>query len=63
MSIKSAQKSDFYVVKEITHTTIDEIYPHYYPIGAVAFFLSIKAKGVRKRIVGICRIRNCQTLS
>lgn len=26
MSIKSAQKSDFYVVKEITHTTINEIY-------------------------------------
>ena len=40
MSIKLAQKSDFHVVKEITHTTINEIYPHYYPIGAVAFFLS-----------------------
>ena len=28
MSIKLAQKSDFHVVKEITHTTINEIYPH-----------------------------------
>lgn len=40
MSIKQAQRSDFDVVKEITHTTINEIYPHYYPMGAVAFFLS-----------------------
>ena len=40
MSIELAQKSDFYVVKEITHTTINEIYPHYYPTGAVDFFIS-----------------------
>ena len=39
MSIRQAQPSDFAVVKEITHTTIQTIYPHYYPAGAVAFFL------------------------
>lgn len=39
MRIKSAQKSDLDVVREITHTTIKEIYPHYYSNGAVAFFL------------------------
>jgi hypothetical protein len=39
MSIRQAQKSDFAIVKEITHTTIQTIYPNYYPPGAVAFFL------------------------
>ncbi len=39
MSIKLAQKSDFEIVKEITHRTINEIYPHYYSDGAVEFFL------------------------
>ncbi len=40
MSIMSAQVSDFEIVKEITHTTINEIYPHYYSGGAVAFFIN-----------------------
>lgn len=40
MSIKLAQKSDCGIVKVITHTTINEIYPHYYSNGAVAFFLN-----------------------
>lgn len=40
MSIRLAEKSDFDIVKEITHTTINEIYPHYYPNGAVNFFLN-----------------------
>ena len=39
MSIKAAAKSDFMTVKKITHTTIREVYPHYYPEGAVLFFL------------------------
>ena len=39
MSIRQAQKSDFSIVKEITQTTIQTIYPNYYPPGAVAFFL------------------------
>ena len=39
MSVIPAKQSDFDVVKKITHTTIKEIYPHYYPNGAVAFFL------------------------
>lgn len=40
MSIKLAQQSDCGIVKKITDTTINEIYPHYYPKGAVAFFLN-----------------------
>ena len=39
MSVIPAKQSDFDVVKQITHTTIKEVYPHYYPSGAVAFFL------------------------
>lgn len=40
MSIIRAQEFDFNIVKEITHTTIAEIYPHYYSNGAVTFFLN-----------------------
>ena len=39
MSIKRAQQSDLDLVKKITQTTINSIYPHYYPAGAVKFFL------------------------
>ncbi|MDL2300265.1 GNAT family N-acetyltransferase [Clostridiaceae bacterium OttesenSCG-928-D20] len=37
--IRQASISDLNIVKEITNTTISEIYPHYYPRGAVEFFL------------------------
>lgn len=40
MNIRLAQKCDLKVIREITHTTINEIYPHYYPDGAVTFFLN-----------------------
>lgn len=40
MNIVSARECDLTIIKKITHTTINEIYPHYYPNGAVAFFLS-----------------------
>lgn len=39
MDIRRAQASDLDKVREITHKTINGIYPHYYPAGAVAFFL------------------------
>ncbi|MCR5816407.1 MAG: GNAT family N-acetyltransferase [Ruminococcus sp.] len=39
MSIELAQIEDLAVVREITHITIGEIYPRYYPAGAVSFFL------------------------
>ncbi|MDO4944532.1 MAG: GNAT family N-acetyltransferase [Ruminococcus sp.] len=39
MSIKTAKTADFDTVKEITVKTIAAIYPHYYPKGAVEFFL------------------------
>ncbi|MBR5091494.1 MAG: GNAT family N-acetyltransferase [Ruminiclostridium sp.] len=40
MSIRTAQMPDFDVVRKITRETIREIYPHYYPGGAVEFFLN-----------------------
>lgn len=39
MSIFNAGTSDFETVKNITAKTIESIYPHYYPHGAVEFFL------------------------
>lgn len=39
MSIRKAILSDSDVVKSIVRTTISKIYPHYYPKGAVDFFL------------------------
>ena len=39
MSIKQAYKEDLQVVKYITIETINQIYPHYYPKGAVEFFV------------------------
>ena len=40
MTIKPAQISDFETIKNITRQTITSVYPHYYPSGAVDFFLS-----------------------
>ena len=55
MSIKLAQKSDFDVVKKITHTTINEIYVHYYSNGAVAFFLNHHSdENIQDDISGTC---------
>lgn len=39
MNIKLAKTEDFEIVKNITIQTINDIYPHYYPKGAVEFFL------------------------
>lgn len=33
-----AKESDFEIVKQITQNTIREVYPKYYPEGAVEFF-------------------------
>ena len=40
MIIEKAQPYKFDTVKQITHKTIAEIYPRYYPKGAVDFFLT-----------------------
>ncbi|SHH82443.1 GNAT family N-acetyltransferase [Clostridium intestinale] len=40
MNIKRADLEELEVVKHIVHTTIKEIYPHYYPRGVVKFFLN-----------------------
>lgn len=40
MEIRKAHKTDFAAVKEITQNTIRQVYPRYYPAGAVEFFLN-----------------------
>lgn len=39
MSLRLADAPDLQTVKDITLSTISKIYPHYYPKGAVEFFL------------------------
>ena len=38
MKIIEASSADLGIVTDITHSTINAIYPRYYPIGAVEFF-------------------------
>lgn len=40
MKITIAESTDLHTVSEITRFTINTVYPHYYPKGAVDFFLS-----------------------
>ncbi|MCQ2407588.1 MAG: GNAT family N-acetyltransferase [Oscillospiraceae bacterium] len=40
MHIIPAKAEDFETVRRITEETIRTVYPHYYPAGAVAFFLA-----------------------
>lgn len=40
MKIINAKEADFGTVKDITQSTINAVYPHYYPKGAVDFFLA-----------------------
>lgn len=40
MKIINAKEADFGTVKDITQRTIKAVYPHYYPKGAVDFFLA-----------------------
>lgn len=39
MSIIKAEMNNLSAVKDITVKTITQIYPHYYPKGAVEFFV------------------------
>lgn len=39
MKLSQAELNEFEFVKAITHSTIKSVYPHYYPSGAVEFFL------------------------
>ena len=39
MDIRKAEAADTALIKELTHRTISAVYPHYYPEGAVRFFL------------------------
>ena len=40
MKFIKATLEDFDIVKNIVHTTIRTIYPHYYPMGVIDFFLN-----------------------
>ena len=39
MEIRKAEAAELSLVKDIAHRTIAAVYPHYYPEGAVKFFL------------------------
>lgn len=39
INIRKAEAHEAAVVKDITHRTVSELYPRYYPKGAVEFFL------------------------
>ncbi len=55
MHIQLAGTEDSGIVKEITCTTIREIYPQYYPGGAVAFFLEHHSdEAIRSDIAAGC---------
>jgi len=78
MSIKLAEISDLDIIKQITQKTIAKIYPHYYPDGAVSFFINhhnenniiddIKkhcvflCENLEKNIVGTVTIKNNEIL-
>lgn len=66
MSIVNANISDAETVKLIAETTISAVYPHYYPMGAVGFFLSHHSMehiltDIARNIVFIC-IDNKETV-
>ena len=59
MSIKQAVSSDLSTIKRISAITISEIYPHYYPKGAVDFFLAHHSednimKDIERNRVSLC---------
>lgn len=60
MSLKQAVISDSSIVKSISEITISEIYPHYYPQGAVNFFLEHHSEmniinDIKQNRVFLCR--------
>lgn len=67
MSIRQAVLADLSIVKNISEITISEIYPHYYPKGAVGFFLEHhREENILddiKRIVCFFALIHCRTLS
>lgn len=59
MKIIPATPADFETVRKITQETIRTVYPHYYPAGAVEFFLlhhndAAIERDIRKSIVFLC---------
>ena len=59
MSIRQAVLADLSMVKNISEITISEIYPHYYPKGAVEFFLEHHSEenilgDIKKNCVFLC---------
>ena len=59
MSIRQAVLEDLSIIKNISEVTISEIYPHYYPKGAVDFFLEHHSEknilnDIKKNYVFLC---------
>ena len=59
MSIILAGASDFETVKAITAETIRTVYPHYYPAGAVAFFLAHHSDAAIRQDIAENRVYLC----
>lgn len=57
--IRQASAADFAAVREITRTTVETVYPHYYPAGAVAFFLAHHNDAAIKRDIAENRVFLC----
>ena len=59
MSIRQSVLTDLSIIKNISEITISEIYPHYYPKGAVDFFLEHHSEenildDIKKKRVFLC---------
>lgn len=59
MHIRQARAADFDAVRHITHATIQAVYPHYYPAGAVAYFLAHHSDGSILRDIEENRVFLC----
>lgn len=61
MSIKQAVLADTDLVKKIAEETISAIYPHYYPKGAVDFFLNHHSEAKISTDIKLNRVFLCLT--
>ncbi len=59
MQLRKAQPTDLSTVHLITHATIAAIYPHYYPEGAVQFFLAHHSEALIAEDIQLGRVWLC----
>ena len=61
MKIIPAAPADFETVRQITQETIRTVYPHYYPAGAVDFFLTHHNDAAIEKDIAEHRVYLCMT--